>query len=333
MNPNKLKSRLAAPVGMAAAILCTGQAGAAAAFSENAGNSYYDSGWDFGSSQPDNFGWLTSIDTIEPGVADRFLGDSTNLAGGSGGDINTAGRSWVMFGQSGGEGGSGQANAFGFLKDGAGNDAALSVGQTLSVDIAVNFRNGFKGFVARDATDVELFTFNVGGDDYVVSNAATGNGSIGSDYSSNTVFRIALTQTSESGGTWTITRSGGLSDSDTGTYSGEVASFKLYVSQTDSGSENDLSVNNVSVTDTVADTPVITSVTRLENGSLQLDFTALTGGSYTVLANTDLDLPVSSWSELGTATETSPGSGQFQFTDLDAPNFSRRFYVVQTPQL
>ncbi len=261
------------------------------------------------------------------GYAGRFLGDSKNLsAGGLGGDISTAGRSWGMYGANGA-----QSDAFGFLKDGAGNNASLSVGQTLSVDIAVNWRNGYKGFAARNAADTEIFTLNTSGDDYVVLNAETGNGSIGVDYSINTVFRITMTQTSAGGGTWMITRSGGVSDVDTGTYTGVISNFKLYVGNTVTGSENDLFVNNVSVTDANTDTPVITSATRLGNGSFQLEFTALTGNNYTVLANTNLDLPVSSWTELGAATETSPGSGQFQFTDINAPSFVRRFYVVRTP--
>lgn len=218
----------------------------AALFTETAGNSFYDTGWDFSSSQPDNFGWFTSTDVTAPGVAGRFLGDSTNIAGGSGGDINTAGRSWGMFGQSGGTG-TGISNAFGFLKDGAGNDAALSVGQTLSLDLAVNFRNGNKGVTMRDASETELFTFNIGGDDYNVLNASTGNGSIGNAYSNNTVFSIAMTQTSAGGGTWEITRSGGISDTDTGTYGGAISNFHLFVGQTEGGSENDLMVNNVSV--------------------------------------------------------------------------------------
>jgi hypothetical protein len=151
-----------------------------------------------------------------------------------------------MYGGSGGSG-FGQSDAYGFLKDGSGNDAALSVGQTLSLDIAVNFRNGYKGLAMRNSSDVELFTFNIGGDDYSVLNATTGNGSIGNAYSNNTVFHIAMTQTGAGGGTWSITRSGGVGDLDTGTYSGVISNFKLYVGQTGGGSESDFMVNNVSV--------------------------------------------------------------------------------------
>jgi hypothetical protein len=218
----------------------------AVVFTETAGSSFYDGGWSGGSSQPANFGWFLATTVTEPGYAGHFMGDSTSLAGeSSGGDINTAGRSWGMYGASGGSG-FGQSDAYGFLKDGVGNDAALSIGQTLSLDLAVNFRNGYKGVAMRDAGGTELFTFNVGGDDYSVS-ATTGSGSIGNTYSNNTVFNIAMTQTSAGGGTWEITRSGGVSDYDTGTYSGLIANFKLYVGDTDGGDTNNLMVNNVSV--------------------------------------------------------------------------------------
>ncbi len=224
------------------AIMAT-DARSAIIFTETAGNAFYDSGWSNGSSQPNNFSWTTSTSVNDPSKAGRFLGDSRNLsAGGQGGDINTVGRSWGMYGVNGAE-----SNAVGFLKDGAGNDASLNVGQTLSVDIAVNYRNGYKGFAARNATDAEIFTLNVVADDYIVFNSETGNGSIGAEYSINTAFRIAMTQTSAGGGTWEIARSGGGSGVDTGTYSGVISNFKLFVGNTITGSENDLMVNNISV--------------------------------------------------------------------------------------
>jgi len=86
----------------------------------------------------------------------------------------------------------------------------LGIGQTFSLDLAVNFRNGNKGFDFRDSSSVVLFNFNIGADDYVVSNAATDNGTIGNNYSSDTAFALAFTQTAASAGTWTISRSGGV---------------------------------------------------------------------------------------------------------------------------
>ena len=237
-------------LGLAIAMLLSNHANAAALFTENAGNAYYDSGWTLGSSQPNKFGWFTATNVVTaPGSAGVDLDDSSELASASSyPDINTTGRSWRMYGVSGG--GHGESTAYGFLKDGFGKDATLSPGQTLSLDIAVNFRNGYKGFAAKDARGTEIFTFNIGGDDYAVSHAATGNGSIGNTYSDNTVFHIAVTQTTASGGIWLITRSGGISAKATGTYTGAVANFKLYAGQTVSGNANDFYINNIAVTNT-----------------------------------------------------------------------------------
>ena len=236
---------------LSVAMLLSNHVNAAALFTENAGNAYYNAGWAFGSSQPNNFGWFTATNVVTaPGVAGVDLDDSTELAGpGSYPGINTAGRAWRIYGVSGGASGHGESAAYGFLKDGSGKDDTLLPGQTLSLDIALNFRNGYKGFAAKDANDAEIFTFNIGGDDYAVSHAASGNGSIGNAYSDNTVFHIAVTQTKASGGIWSITRSGGISAKATGTYTGAVANFKLYAGQTVSGNANDFYLNNIAVTD------------------------------------------------------------------------------------
>lgn len=225
---------------------------AAAIFAENAGNPYYSGGWASGSSQINNFGWANFNNSTPPGFAGHFIGDSTNLSSpGNFPDINVAGKSFGLNGASGG-GGFGQADSYGFLTDGAANNAPLLPGQTLAIDLAVDFRNGYKGFAARNFSDnSEIFTFVIGGDDYVVYNATTGNGSIGNTYSFGAVFHLAVTQTSAAGGVWEIIRTAGVNDYDTGTYSGAVSNFKLFCGQTDGGNRNDLMANNISVTNTV----------------------------------------------------------------------------------
>ena len=180
--------------------------------------------------------WVLVIQGGGPN-AGHFIGNSTGL-GGPGADINTANESFGMYGHS------GQASeAFRDF-----NGATLSVGQTFSLNLAVNFRNGNKGFDLRDASDAVIFNFNIGGDNYVVSNATTGSGSIGNAYSANTAFNLSFTQTSATGGTWTITRSGGVTDSDSGTYTGVPENFKLYNSGTDNGADaNNLYSNSFTV--------------------------------------------------------------------------------------
>ncbi len=173
-----------------------------------------------------------------PTNSGNLIGDSTQLNG----DINTGGVSFGMFAN-----GAGFANANRDF-----NTNELAVGQTFSVSLAVNFRNGNKGFSLFDG-GTEIFNFNIGGDNYVVNNAATGNGSTTSGlpdngYNSNSVFDLSFSQTTGTGGTWSITRSGGLSDLDTGTFAGVADNFRLYIASTDGGTpNNDLYFNNLSV--------------------------------------------------------------------------------------
>jgi N-acetylneuraminic acid mutarotase len=74
---------------------------------------------------------------------------------------------------------------------------------------------------------------------------------------------------------------------------------------------------------------LLTNPTILADGSFEFGFASAAGSGHTVLATEDLATPFTGWSVLGSATEISPG--KFQFTDSEAPNYPRRFYVVSTP--
>jgi hypothetical protein len=208
---------------------------------DQASDTTYNSGWNNGTDggTAGTFGaWTLTTEGVNSG---HFIGSSITV-GSPGADINSSGESFGMFGHS-GQG----SEAF---RDFAGN--TLAVGQTFSFDMAVNFRNGQKGVDIRNSLDVRIFNFNIGnlgsGDAYTVQFAATGNGSIGNTYSANTAFNLSFTQTSLTGGTWTITRSGGVSDSDSGTYTGVIENFKFYNDSTDgSASANNLFFNNLTV--------------------------------------------------------------------------------------
>jgi hypothetical protein len=222
------------------ALTCASSSGAVVGL-DTAADTAYNSGWTNGSDggTPGTFGpWALTSQGANSG---RFIGDSTSLSS-PGADINTAGESFGMFGHSGQT-----SEAFRDF-----NGATLSVGQTFSLDLAANFRNGFKGIDLRDSSDAVIFNFNVGnvgaGDDYTVQFAASGNGSIGNSYSSNTEFHLSFSQTSLSGGTWSVARTGGVTDFDSGTYSGVAENFKIYESQTSGGlAENNLFVNSLEV--------------------------------------------------------------------------------------
>jgi N-acetylneuraminic acid mutarotase len=71
---------------------------------------------------------------------------------------------------------------------------------------------------------------------------------------------------------------------------------------------------------------------KLGDGSFQFGFINGSGPSYGVLASTNLSATVNTWTNLGAATEMPAGSGLFQFTDHQAPNYPQRFYRVSSPR-
>ena len=75
--------------------------------------------------------------------------------------------------------------------------------------------------------------------------------------------------------------------------------------------------------------PRLINPVKLANGSFQFTFANPDGLSFTVLATTDLSLPLSNWTALG--SPVSIGGGLYQFTDSTAVNYSRRFYQLRSP--
>ncbi len=71
-----------------------------------------------------------------------------------------------------------------------------------------------------------------------------------------------------------------------------------------------------------------TQTRRLPNGAVQLAFTNVAGLCLSVAGTTNPAV-ASSWIRLGSVPETTPG--QYQFTDLQATNYTRRFYRVTQP--
>jgi hypothetical protein len=124
----------------------------------------------------------------------------------------------------------------------------LDAGDSFSFQMAVNWRNGAKGVSIFDTNNNKIFGLNIGGDDYVVNSAFSNNGSIGNAYSNDTLLELNFEQTDSTGGTWTITRSGGVNDIDTGTYAGTLRSFEFYAGGSTSNTNSDaLFFNNLSV--------------------------------------------------------------------------------------
>jgi hypothetical protein len=76
---------------------------------------------------------------------------------------------------------------------------------------------------------------------------------------------------------------------------------------------------------------VLAGATRLANGAFQFGFSGSSGQSFTVLGSTNLTAPINTWSNLGLALETPSGSGNYQYTDLQATNQPKRFFRVRLP--
>ncbi len=64
-------------------------------------------------------------------------------------------------------------------------------------------------------------------------------------------------------------------------------------------------------------------------GSFQFSFTNAADADFTVLASTNLALPLTNWTILGNIPEITPG--QYQFGDTGMTNWSQRFYRVVSP--
>ena len=75
----------------------------------------------------------------------------------------------------------------------------------------------------------------------------------------------------------------------------------------------------------------ILNQSKLGDGSIQFGFTTVSGLTYHVLASPNPAAPINTWSNLGNAIETPPGSSLFQFIDHQATNYPHRFYRVTSP--
>ncbi len=84
----------------------------------------------------------------------------------------------------------------------------------------------------------------------------------------------------------------------------------------------------ISVTQSAVLTPTLINAHMLGNGSFQFAFTNVPGASFSVWSTTNLSLPLSNWTALGSAVEGPPG--QYVSTD-NAPTNSPRYYGVRFP--
>ena len=167
---------------------------------DNASN-YSPPTWDNNSNQGDGFSnWAFDTGTPNGGFAGNFIGDFSS-------EINTNGKVFALFANSGNDAFSGASRQF---------PKAMHRTDQFSVKVAMNFRDGAKGFDLRDSNNNSILNFNVANNQYRL------NGTIilfEDIYDANTVFEFTFTQ-NENSLDWTIIRTGGLSGTQSGTIAG-----------------------------------------------------------------------------------------------------------------
>ena len=242
VNCFRLAGRVTAGVAALATLSFVSLASAANLASDNAGN-YTSATWVNGSNGGTGLSaWtLTNNSNGTTQFAGNFIGSST---AGSGNINSASGNSFGLF-----------ANPTGAPFSNADRSlvGTLSIGQTFSINLAVNFRNGNKGFNLLSG-GTQVFNFNVGGDAYSYTAGTGTQTNTNFAYQADSVFTLAYTQQSATAGLFTISRTsvlGGATASNSVsvplTTSG-VSSFRLYNSGTDNGdAQNNLYFNNLAV--------------------------------------------------------------------------------------
>ncbi|MBU6183398.1 MAG: fibronectin type III domain-containing protein [Verrucomicrobia bacterium] len=138
---------------------------------------------------------------------------------------------------------------------------ALTTGDTLSFRLAVNFRNGSKGFTLRNSSGTSQWNFSAGrvdgtNDGYYIRNGVSGsafdNGQRFGGYHANSIFNFTFIQR-ERQLQWTAARSGGINATVSGNLtldSGTIADLRFFITGTDGGGlpQNNLYFNNLSLT-------------------------------------------------------------------------------------
>lgn len=108
-----------------------------------------------------------------------------------------------------------------------------------------------------------------------------------------------------------------------------VVGFAFTATTTNRTAHITLLGQSIAVTQPAVTPPILTGYTILNNGAFRFGFTNNQGASFTVWASTNLMLPLTNWTLLGTLTND--GSGQYQFTDLPTTNNGQQFYRVSSP--
>jgi len=175
--------------------------------------------------------------------AGSFIGEST---GNGGGNVNAS--SGDAFGLYANQQGVGDAPFFNAIRM---FDAPLSVGEALSLEFGVNFRNGSKGVVLQNSGS-SIFEVGVFGDDYWYINHGTTNGavSLGWAYAADTAIELDVKHVGSSLYDITVIRRGSAPQTNS---LGLVDLFdtpnevRFYIYGTEAGGENNLFFNRLAL--------------------------------------------------------------------------------------
>jgi|GEM_PF-2031027 len=194
----------------------------------------------------DPFGaWDIFKDFQGTGFVDPEIGDSTLMDGfGFGADINSgAAQSFKVY-----------ATDSNYIDVKRTFNSPLAVGQTFSIDFASYvISQGFKGLDITTNAGFFNSLWNMNGStswNIDTKGLGTGDGTAFEFEEPDSYFHCEFTQTSETGGTWTVQRIdpfGSVTDSATGTYGGVIDGFKVYCGGQPGGGETDVFFNNLEV--------------------------------------------------------------------------------------
>ncbi|HMP90460.1 MAG TPA: hypothetical protein PJ991_09670 [Kiritimatiellia bacterium] len=173
-----------------------------------------------------------------------FIGNSTSAGGGN---VNAS--SGDAFGIFANQQGSGPAPEFNAIRK---FENALGVGETVSLEFGVNFRNGAKGVTFQDSGSWK-FEVNVTDDDYKYRDWVNGSDyvSLGWDYAADTAIHVELARVAGSLYQVSVSRSGSTPEfADLGLFDlggSPVNEARFYVYNTEGGSANDLYFNRFAI--------------------------------------------------------------------------------------
>jgi len=217
-----------------------------------------------------NLGRWSLSRALNGGFAGHFVGDSTEGAA----NINNAGKTFALFANPATSPAPTSTATRRFAKK------TMTTGDIVELTVAVNYRNGRKGFVLRDASGDTVFNFAVGrvigntGGYYIQAGAQSSfdDGQRLGPYDINTYFSFIFVQRAGSV-EWTVARQGGVNTSLSGSFdcvSGTIADIHFYVTGTEAGTDtysraaNNLYFNNIKFAPaTLADQPLTPGERRM----------------------------------------------------------------------